>query len=88
MQVVVEALLQAAQTVVIGADVAKHLRGQLVVGIEALELFLEVDALQVQRLHPRDGRRIQLAGDPGEVSGGVEARIDLMLGGEAVGGSV
>src|ERR1700744_1263644 len=65
-QIVIEAPLQATESVVVGAHVAKHLRGQRFVGIEALELFLEVDAFQVERLHPCNGRRIELAGDPGK----------------------
>jgi hypothetical protein len=44
-------LLQAAQPVVVHAHIAQHLRGDLVVGIEALKLLLRIDALDVQSLH-------------------------------------
>ena len=44
----VEFLLQAAQAVVVHAHIAQHLRGDLVVRVEALEFFLEVDPLHVE----------------------------------------
>ncbi len=44
-----ELLLQAAQAVVVHAHIAQHLRGDLVVRIEALKLFLKVDALELSR---------------------------------------
>ena len=44
----VEFFFEAAEAVVVNAHIAQHLRGDLVVGIEALEFFLEVDALQVE----------------------------------------
>ena len=44
----VEFLLEAAEAVVVEADIAEHLRGDLVVGIEALKFFLEIDALHVE----------------------------------------
>ncbi len=47
-----EFLLQAAQAVVVHAHIAQHLRGNLVVRIEALELFLEVDALDAAEALP------------------------------------
>ena len=47
-QLRVELLLEAAEAVVVDADVAEHLRGDLVVGIEALKLLLEINALHVE----------------------------------------
>ncbi len=44
-QLRVKFAFEAAEAVVVQADVAQHLRGDLAVGIEALEFFLEVDAL-------------------------------------------
>ena len=41
MQVFVKLLLQTAQPVVVDADVAQHLRGDRLFGIEALELLLK-----------------------------------------------
>ncbi len=85
-QIAVELALHSSQTVVIGAHVSQHLGGELAVGIEALEFLLEIHALEIQRFHPRDLRRIKLARDPGEVSRGVQAGGNLMRGGEAIGG--
>ena len=47
MQLRLELLLQSAQAVIVHAHIAQHLRGNLVVRIEALELFGEVDALDM-----------------------------------------
>ena len=77
-QVAIERALQAAQAVVIGAYVAQHLRRQLIVRIKTLEFFLEVHALEIEGLHPRDLRRIELTRDPGEVPRGVQPRSDLL----------
>ncbi len=52
-QLLVEFLFEAAEAVVVHAHVAEHLRGDLVVGIEALKLLLEVDALHVEGAHAR-----------------------------------
>ena len=84
-EILVEFALHASQTIVIGAHVAQHLGGKLAVGIEALEFLLEIDALEIQRFHPRDLRGVELARDPGEVSRGVQAGGNLMRGSEAVG---
>jgi len=84
-QVAVEAALEPAQAEVVGADVSEHLRGQILVRVKALELLLKVDPFQVQSAHAVGGRRVELAGDPGEAARGVEAGIDLARGGEAVG---
>ena len=45
-QLRLELQLQAAQAVVVHAHIAQHLRGDLIVRIEALKLFLEVDAFE------------------------------------------
>ena len=85
-EILVVFALYSPQTVVIRAHVSQHLGGELAVGIKALEFFLEVNALEVERLHPRDLRGLELACDPGEVSRGVQASRNLMRGSEAVRG--
>ena len=50
-QLAFEFLLEAAEAVVIDTHVAEDLRGDLVVGIEALEFLLGVDALDVEGAH-------------------------------------
>ena len=47
----VEFTLQTAEAVIVDPDVAENLRGDLVVGIEALELVLEVNALHIEGAH-------------------------------------
>ncbi len=69
----VEFFFKAAEAVVVDANVAQHLRGELVVGIEALKLLLEVNALHVEGLHGGGDLRRDAARDPGEVMAGVEA---------------
>ncbi len=86
MQIAIEAALHAAQTVVISADISQDLRAQLAIRIKTLELFLEIDALEVKRLHPRDHRRVKLASDPRKIAGGVEPGGNLVGTGEAIGG--
>ena len=86
MQIVVELALHATQTIVVGAYVAQDLGRELAVGIEAFEFLLEIDALEVQRLHPRDLRRVKFARNPGEVSRRIQPRRNLMGGSEAIGG--
>ena len=49
-QCVIVTLLDAAQSIVVGAHIAQDLRGRDVVGVVPLELFLDVNALQVQGL--------------------------------------
>ncbi len=66
----VEFFFEAAEAVVVDAHVAQHLRGDLVVGIEALELFLEVDALHVEGFDGGGDLRRDAARDPGEVVAG------------------
>ena len=84
MQRGVEFFFQAAEPVVVNAHVAQHLRGDLVVGIEALKLFLEVDALHVEALDGGSDLRRDAARDPGKVVAGGEARGDLVFGGQRV----
>ena len=66
-QLGIEFFFQAAQPVVVHAHVAQHLRGNLVVGIEALELFLEVDALHVEGAHAGGHVGRDAARHPGKV---------------------
>ncbi len=84
MQVVIELALHAAQAIVIGADVPQDLSSELLVGIVPLELFLGINALKVESLHPRNRRRIKLARNPREISRGVQARRDLRGGGKGI----
>ena len=72
-QLTVELLLEAAEAVVVDAHIAQHLRGDLVVGIEALKLFLKVDALHVEGAHLGRDLRRDAARDPGKVVPVVEA---------------
>ena len=51
MQLRLEFLLQPAQAGIVDAYIAQHLRGDFVVGIEALEFFLEKNTLEVESLH-------------------------------------
>ena len=85
-QFVVEAKFEAAEAIVIGADVAEDLCRKITVGVEALELLLKIDALQVEFADAVGGLRIELAGDPGEAMRGVEAGQHLLLGSEVVSG--
>ncbi len=80
----IEFFFQAAQAIVVDANVAQHLRGELIVGIEALELLLEVDALHVEGLDRGCNLRRHAPRDPGEVTACVEPGCDLRLGGERV----
>ena len=83
-----ELQLQAAQAFVVQAHVAQHLRGDIVVRIEALKLLLKVDALEGpggdQRLHFGGGLRRDAPRDPGKVAPGRQTRGDLLLGGPRV----
>ena len=79
MHLVVELLLQSAQSRVVGAHITQHLRGKIVVGIEALELLLEIDALQVQLAHAIRSVRIDASRHPRKVLRIVEARQNLLL---------
>ena len=45
MQLRFEFLFETAQAGIVDAHITQHLRGDLVVGIEALEFFLKVNAL-------------------------------------------
>ena len=44
-QLRIEFSFESAEAVVVEADVAQYLRGNLVIGIEALKFLLEIDAL-------------------------------------------
>ena len=88
MQIAVEFFFQAAQSVVVDAHVAQHLRGDLVVGIEALKLLLEVNALHIEGLHRGRNLRRHAARDPGKVVPGIQARGNLVFVVNASSGSV
>ena len=81
MQLAVELLLDAAEAVVVDADIAQHLRGDFVVGVEALELFLEVDAFESEGPDARRSFRRDAARDPGKTVPGGEPRGNLLLSG-------
>ncbi len=46
----IEFAFEAAETVIVDADIPQDLRGDLVVGIKALELILEINALHIEGL--------------------------------------
>src|SRR5581483_7456068 len=73
-QFVVVLALDAAQALIIHADVAKHLRGQLSLRIEALGFLLEIDALQVQRLDTLRGFYAGFARYPAKRARGLALR--------------
>ncbi len=83
--VFVELQLQSAKPGVVRAHIAQHMRGQLVVRVKALELLLEVHALQVQLANPVRRRSIHAARHPRKAMRRVEARQHLVLGGKVVG---
>ena len=75
-------LLQAAQPHVVRAHVAQYLRRNLVVGVEPLVLFLEINALHVQGLHlVRHGRVGHLARHPRKAASLLQAFLNLRCGG-------
>ena len=80
----VKFFFQAAEAVVVDAHVTEDLRGDLVVGIEALEFFLEVDAFHVKSFDGGGNLGRDAARDPGKVVAGGEARSDFRFGGERV----
>src|SRR5208283_4798726 len=65
-QLLVELPLQAAQTLIVGANITQDLRRQFALGIKALGFFLKVDALQIQRTDALNHFRIGLACHPAE----------------------
>ena len=82
---VVELQLQSAETRIFAAHITQYLRGQIVVRIEALEFFAEIDALQIQLLDASGGIRIHPPRNPGKMPGVVEAREHLGLRREPIG---
>ena len=84
-QLRLELQLQAAQAVVVRAHIAQHLRGDLIVRVEALKLFLEVDAFDGLRLDQvfdaRRRLRRNATGNPGKAMPRSEPRGNLLLGG-------
>ena len=82
LELLVELSLQAAQPLIVGANVAQNLRRQFALGIKALGFFLVVDALQIQRPDALNRFRIGLACHPakglvGAAVGQHDARILL-----------
>ncbi len=66
LQLLVELPLQAAQALIVGANVPQNLRRQFTFWIKALGLFLEVDALQVQCADAIDLFGVSLSCHPAE----------------------
>ena len=66
-QLIVELVLDAALAGVFHAHRAQHLRRQIACGIKALGFFLEVNALQLERVDALDGFVVGLARHPAEV---------------------
>jgi len=83
-QLRLEFLFKAAEAVVVHTDVAEHLRGDLVVRIEALELLLKVEALHGESLDACGNAGGDATRDPGEAVAFVEARENLLLAGLGV----
>ena len=73
--VVVLGLLQPGQALVLGADGADHLRGQLALGIEAAAVGQRRDAVDVQLLDPVGLVEADLLGEVGEAGLGVGERL-------------
>jgi hypothetical protein len=76
--------LQTAQAFVIGADIAEHMRCQVAIRVEALELLLQIDALQVQLTDALRRVCIHAACDPREVTRIVQPRQDRVVGREVI----
>ena len=85
MEARVEFLFKASQAVVVDTDVAQRLRGDLAVGIKALEFFLEVNAFEIEGADPRGDLGRHAARDPGKTAAFIEALGDFGLGGLRVG---
>ena len=85
-QLVVELHLKPAESVVVGADVAEHLGAKGAVRVEALELLLEVDALEVELADAVGSFGVDPSRDPCEVARHVEAREHLALARVVLGG--
>jgi hypothetical protein len=81
----VELLLDTTESIFVGADIAENLGGDVVLGVKALELLLEVDALEVQGANGVNDAWVLFARDPGEVAGGVDAMEDLCRFGVVIG---
>ena len=81
MEARVELLFKPSQAVVVDTDVAQRLRGDLAVGIKALEFFLEVNAFDIESADPRGDVGRHAAGDPGKTAAFIEAFGDFGLGG-------
>src|SRR6266568_4226756 len=75
---------KAAETVVVEANVAQHLRGDLIVGVEALEFLLEVDAFEVESSDSVGDLGRDAARDPREAVSFIQAIRDLVFSGLGV----
>ena len=64
LQLRIELTLEAAQSLIVGANIAEDLGGQLALGIETLGLLLKVDSLKIQRPYALGHLRIRLARYP------------------------
>src|SRR5208282_787978 len=64
LQLLVELSLQAAQALIVGANVAQNLRRQFSLGIKALGFLLVVDTLQIQRADALNRFGVGLARHP------------------------
>ncbi len=81
----VEFLLETAETVVVEANVAERLRGDVAVGVEALKFLLEIEAVEVQSADMCSNFGRDTASDPGKTAATVKAFFDLVFGGLGVG---
>ena len=80
----VELLFEAAEPVVIQPDIAQDLCGELLVRVEALELFLKVDALHVQSSNAGSNFGSHATGNPGKAVSVVKPVGNLRFGGSLV----
>ena len=64
LQLLIELPLQSAQSLIVGAHIAKNLCRQFTLGIKPLRFFLKVNALQVQRPNTLDGFGVGLSRHP------------------------
>ncbi len=62
-QIVIELTFQPAQTFVVHADIAEHLRRQLALGIETFRFLAEINAAQIQLANAVAGFAVDLAFD-------------------------
>lgn len=84
MKAAIEFLFKSTEAIVVHPDIAEDLSGKLIIGVEALKLLLEIDALHVKGAQAVCHFRSHAPGDPGEAVSVVESISDLVFGGPLV----